>query len=278
MYIYKTVCKSNNKIYIGKCIRSINASKRYIGSGVLLKAAIYKYGIENFEKHIIEECNSIEQLNLKEKYWITYFNSTNKDIGYNIAVGGNGGDTISNHPKKDLIAKNYSKWNSLYWTKEARNKRSLMYIGKNNPFYNKTHTDNVCKQISSSKTEKQLSDDHKRKISESILNLYKNGKTVNVTNQMRIDASKRMIEYNTSEKKKNFDIELKTKMKGENNPSSKMWQFTCVNGNTVFIKGSFQKFCKEHNLSIKSMRLIACGKRKNMYCNNWTVKELLTKD
>ena len=34
----------------------------------------------------------------REKYWINYYNSTNKDIGYNISVGGDGANIGSlNH-------------------------------------------------------------------------------------------------------------------------------------------------------------------------------------
>jgi hypothetical protein len=49
-----------------------------------------KYGIENFSFTIIEEC-SIEDLDNKEKYWIAYYNSTDKNKGYNRTEGGSDG-------------------------------------------------------------------------------------------------------------------------------------------------------------------------------------------
>lgn len=89
-YIYKTTNIINGKIYIGQH-KSNNFLKEhyYIGSGKLLKIAIQKYGKENFKCELLEECDSKELLDIREKYWITYYNSTDKEIGYNISSGGN---------------------------------------------------------------------------------------------------------------------------------------------------------------------------------------------
>lgn len=90
--IYKTTNLLNGKIYIGKDARNDNT---YFGSGLILKNAIKKYGIQNFKKEILETCNSFKELNEREIYWIKYYNSTDKTIGYNIAIGGLGGNTLS---------------------------------------------------------------------------------------------------------------------------------------------------------------------------------------
>lgn len=99
--IYKTTNLHNNKIYIGKA--KIN-DPAYLGSGVILVQAIEKYGKENFVKEIIEECNDLI-IDQQEIFWIDKFNSTNRTIGYNIATGGTGGDTTTNHPNKNKIVK-----------------------------------------------------------------------------------------------------------------------------------------------------------------------------
>ena len=49
-------------------------------------------------------------MNEREKYWISFYDSTDRKIGYNIALGGNGGDTISKHPNKDEIRSKHSEW------------------------------------------------------------------------------------------------------------------------------------------------------------------------
>lgn len=50
--------------------------------------AIRKYGIDNFDKEIIDTANNIEELNKKEEFYIKQFDSTNREIGYNIKYGG----------------------------------------------------------------------------------------------------------------------------------------------------------------------------------------------
>jgi hypothetical protein len=105
MQIYKITNLINKKFYIGK---DTSSDSNYFGSGLLIKKAIKKYGIENFKKEILDETNDYEDLSIKEKYWINHFNSTNLDIGYNITKGGDGGDTLSKHPNLDSIKEKIS--------------------------------------------------------------------------------------------------------------------------------------------------------------------------
>lgn len=63
----------------------------YLGSGLKLAAAIKKYGRANFEKTILENCES-DNLDLREIYWIEELNACNDNIGYNISTGGTGGN------------------------------------------------------------------------------------------------------------------------------------------------------------------------------------------
>jgi group I intron endonuclease len=88
MIIYKTTNLINNKIYIGKYLGNWEG---YLGSGVNLRKAIKKYGKENFKRETLEKCISKKQLNEREKYWILHYSSINKNIGYNLARGGEGG-------------------------------------------------------------------------------------------------------------------------------------------------------------------------------------------
>lgn len=105
MQIYKIINCLNSKIYIGK---DTSSDPNYYGSGVIINRAIKKYGIENFTKEIIDTAEAKADLAEKEKYWISFYNSTDKEIGYNISKGGDGGDTISNNPNRDIIVKKLS--------------------------------------------------------------------------------------------------------------------------------------------------------------------------
>ena len=100
MYIYKITNKLNNKIYIGQVYnktiydrfeRHIKEASPYSKS--YLGRAISKYGKENFICELLDTASSLQELNQKEIYWITYYNSTNKNIGYNLTPGGDGGNT-----------------------------------------------------------------------------------------------------------------------------------------------------------------------------------------
>lgn len=111
--IYKITNLVNGKIYIGKTSRFEKRKKGYYQKSLgkykkesrisksLITQALQKYGFENFKFEIIEEVLTPEILNEREKFWIRTFNSVDKSIGYNIALGGNGGDLFTNHPNKE---------------------------------------------------------------------------------------------------------------------------------------------------------------------------------
>jgi group I intron endonuclease len=127
MYIYKTTNNVNGKIYVGKLVRE---SKTYLGSGKLLKLSINKYGKENFTKEIIEYCNTKSELSEREIYWIEKFDSTNKDIGYNITKGGDGGSTNGYFLGKSLTLE--------HRLKISQNHHDVS--GPNNPMFGKKHS------------------------------------------------------------------------------------------------------------------------------------------
>lgn len=92
--IYKITNLINKKIYVGK---SLVPDENYYGSGLQITAAIKKYGKENFSKEILEECSE-EVLDQQEIFWIEKLDACNPLVGYNISIGGTGG----NHYWKSL--------------------------------------------------------------------------------------------------------------------------------------------------------------------------------
>jgi group I intron endonuclease len=89
-FIYKITNMVNGKIYIGQTTdwkrRFSEHKARGYGqeSNKILYLAFDKYGIENFNFEVIEEC---ENYNEREKYWIKYYNCILPN-GYNMTEGG----------------------------------------------------------------------------------------------------------------------------------------------------------------------------------------------
>lgn len=134
--VYEIRNNINNKLYIGQY--SGNNFESYYGSGKLIKAAINKYGLDNFTKTILEECNNKNDLNDREIFWIKEKNSIL--YGYNLTEGGTGGDT-SNFidysdkwkEKQKINAKKY--WESL--SESEWIERSNKVKGENNGMFGK---------------------------------------------------------------------------------------------------------------------------------------------
>lgn len=80
----------NGKIYIGQ---TCNLKRRMYEHNNINKArgpcdyAIHKYG-QIQEVEILEEIYDLKLLDEREKYWISFYNSNNRDIGYNLTPGG----------------------------------------------------------------------------------------------------------------------------------------------------------------------------------------------
>ena len=120
--IYKIRNKSNNKVYIGQTIKKYGFDQRYSydlyknTKNIHLKSSIEKYGIDNFE--ITKEFDiayNKDELDRKEKYWISFYKSTDPKYGYNYQDGGSNGSPneetrlkMSLNNPKYLLGKHHS--------------------------------------------------------------------------------------------------------------------------------------------------------------------------
>lgn len=96
-YIYLITNLVNGKKYIGKRQSGV-FDVRYKGSGKHLRNAIDKYGWDNFSCEVLEWCETVEDLVNAEKRYIAESNAQKSDEYYNIAAGGDGGDTGHSYP------------------------------------------------------------------------------------------------------------------------------------------------------------------------------------
>lgn len=142
-YVYKCTYLKNNKIYIGAKSSPIFI-KSYYGSGSLWnKEVISKCNPElDIKREILEWCDTYEQLNQQEQYWIKYYDSTNPEIGYNIQKGGN------------------------LPSEESRNQMSIIiHNGMTEEIKQK-----ISNGLKKQRQEKGLSDSHKKHLSEALKN------------------------------------------------------------------------------------------------------------
>lgn len=113
--IYKATNKVNGKIYIGRTVKTLG-ERRYnhekATDDTHFHQALRKYGVDNFDWEVIHETDYDNEQEYIEKY-----NSLDRNIGYNTATGGIGGDTISNNPKIQEVKSNMSKSSKEVWSR-----------------------------------------------------------------------------------------------------------------------------------------------------------------
>ena len=161
-YIYLIVNNVNGKTYVGQHKSSKEwYEDKYMGSGTLLKKAKLKYGIENFEKFLIQYCYSKEETNKAERFWIAEYRSRGK-AEYNLANGGDGGNGDANkgkHRSEETKRKLSEVHKGKLHSEETRQKMSEMRKGKK-------HSEEWSRKISDANKGKKLSEEHRRKLSE----------------------------------------------------------------------------------------------------------------
>lgn len=176
-YVYLITNKINNKKYIGK--HSGELDDDYLGSGENIRAAIKKYGKENFEKSILYIAETEEESYAMEEKLIKEFNAVESEEYYNISPGGE-----YKYKKVSPRDRSYTK------TEEYRKKMSEACSGKNNGMYGRHHTEESKRKMSEHRTGKTAgekngmygrhhTEEAKKKISENSI-----GKTAGEKNGM----------------------------------------------------------------------------------------------
>lgn len=121
-FIYETTNLINGKTYIG-CHKTKIVQDGYLGSGKLLRAAINKYGKENFARKILEFCDSEKDMYEREKQYVCE-DFVNSEQTYNLRCGGLGGRM--NDETRQIISQKLQKPKSI----KTRQKMSKARIGK----------------------------------------------------------------------------------------------------------------------------------------------------
>ena len=128
--IYKLTSKSENKSYIGQTSRNIltrfiehksTATKKPFSE---LHHAINRNGMIDFTLETLEECEK-DVADQREQYWISFYETTNIEKGYNKAKGGRGnpGLPVSAETREKIRLRNKG------FSKEAREAKSIAATG-----------------------------------------------------------------------------------------------------------------------------------------------------
>lgn len=149
------------------CIENLVNKKRYIGqslniehrwskhryelnngthSNCYLQNSWNKYGEENFNFYIIELCD-VDKLDEREKHYIDFYDTLNRDKGYNLMSGGTFGRrySIESCMKKSKSLKGHIVSAD---TRKKISKNHADVSGRKNGMYGKHHTEEAKMKVS----------------------------------------------------------------------------------------------------------------------------------
>lgn len=170
--IYAIENKINNKLYIGQTSKTAlerwethkkNARKKINRK---LYDAINKYGESNFILHEVSLARTKQEANAIEILLISLFNTNGVD-GYNMTIGGDGGNTLTG------------------WSEEDR---ARLYARQAKPRVGQKRSEDTKRNISNACTGRRVSQDAKDKIRATLRSKYASGEIKPTTPETKYGA------------------------------------------------------------------------------------------
>jgi len=161
MIIYKVTNKITGKCYIGQTVQSLQRrwyKHLHDNRCPAMRDALKKYGEDNFTIEVIDTAETIEELNEKEVYWISFFDSLAPN-GYNLQSGGK----------------------NCRCAESTKQKLSKLNSGESNPNWGIPRNEETRRKVSESRKgisftaehRQHLSDSHKGVVNECLLKKVK---------------------------------------------------------------------------------------------------------
>ena len=305
-YIYEVTNLVNGKTYIGQHITD-NLEDGYLGSGKALKAAIKKYGRDNFRKEVLVFANGPASLNFLERCMVPLW-WAELPTNYNLVEGGGNGARMTAEARKKisigrkgkkfgpmpeaqrlamsarmkgkqpphlakLIKENHPRLGKSH-TPESRAKMSANHLGKKMPPRSEKH----CRKISEYMKGRAVSEDTARKIGDA-----NRGKKRTVEQLARLSKSSRKQGFKDSQrvallkanlgKKKNPEAVAKMRLAKTTPAPDIINTFT---GEVVRGVKSRMAFAKDRGLSSCGFYRMLRGESKA--CEGWMIIENSTID
>lgn len=174
--IYKITCVPTQKVYIGQSV-SIKKRIQYHRQDLeknrhhndYLQSAVNKYGIENFKFEAIEypEDTSVENLTIREQYWIDFFDSMNPEKGFNMKEAGPAGRP-NEEARQKIGAAHKRNWETRDRTVTEEQRNHLREISKKGTevLQNRPMSEETKRKISEANRGREVSEEEKERLRE----------------------------------------------------------------------------------------------------------------
>jgi group I intron endonuclease len=163
--IYVLRNKINSKPYTGQTTQKFKYRlKGLLQSNMAIGFALRKYGIENFNKLLLENVPE-EELDYWERHYIQECHSLAPN-GYNLETGGHKNKHLSEEIKRKIGKANSQVQKGKQLSEEHKRKIGEAKLGEKNPQYGKHPSEETKIKLSESHKGKHHTDETRRKMSE----------------------------------------------------------------------------------------------------------------
>lgn len=260
-YVYMSENKISGRKYIGQH-KSDKLDTSYVGSGIALWKAVERYGKENFSVRILEECESLDELNDREAYWIEHYNAVDSPEFYNLVEGGKQFNPMKGrHHTPEAIEKCRLANLGRKYSEERCQQMSETFSGEGNPRYGCTISDEQ-KEKQRKSLMKTLSEhpEIKEKLSEIAKDRFKNKEDHPMYGKRHSEEAKQKMREKAIGRKASEETKRKMSEAQKGKPKKKLQKpIMCVETGMRF--ENTEEVCKYLGLQHKSAQSFARSAR-----------------
>lgn len=233
--VYRHISPSG-KMYIGITRQDIKkrwANGRGYKDCPAFRKAIQKYGWDNIKHEILLENLTKEEAEQKEIELIAKYKSNQKQYGYNIENGGNCCGTHSEETKRKIGLANKGKIVTQETSKKLSESHKGKYIGEQNGFFGKHHSEKVKKEHSEFMKGNQYnkgkhhSEEFKEIKSKQMHEKYKDGGNPKCKKVIQTSPDGSLIKeyFSLREAARTYKVSTATIYNWIHNPKNKEWSY-----------------------------------------------------